>query len=82
MDHQKKQLSPILQTYSNVALSDLVFDTAATISTIAIPEPPKQFSHTVFTAISTPRLLRSKTSPVANNSSSNSKSTIVHNTWV
>jgi hypothetical protein len=70
-----KKLSPILQTYSNLVLSELPLE-----STITLPEQPKQFSHTVFTSISTPRLLRSKTSPIV--SDAGVQNVVVHNTWV
>lgn len=53
LDPQKK-LSPILHTYSL---------TRTTLPSPSLPSPPKPFSHSVFTSLSSPSLLRSKTTP-------------------
>jgi hypothetical protein len=81
----QQKFSPILQTYSQLAFTERTQDQP---TTAVLPEPPRQFSHTVFTAISSPRLLRSRTSPIpretshCKSTSSIVHSAIVHNTWV
>jgi hypothetical protein len=78
LDPQKK-LSPILHTYS--LLNQTTTTTLHEPSTV-FPEPAKPFSHTVFTSISSPQLLRSKTTPTRTAAASQSRSALVHNTWV